>query len=246
MCWNANVSLNTFLFSGFVLLLIMYNNAFTQYKIQIMNNKWIYLFFASFIIIQLIEFFIWRNLDNKYNNVFSIIASLVILSQPVVSLMIITNLPLRNLLLSIYLSISIPYSIYTFSTNHIHSTVSKSGHLTWDFLNDYLEVSVHSTPVRNLLRFVSSSDSSTRNQEARLKLPILQTIWICFFLFSFLYEKIWVGIVFGLITLIIACVNYLNDNSVPSMWCWSVNSFMILFAFYLLILMPFFEKMQLC
>ena len=232
MCWNENVSLNTFLFSGVVLLLILYNNTFTQYKIQIMHNKWIYLFFASFIIIQLIEFFIWRNLNNKYNNVFSIIASLVLISQPIVSLMILTNLPLRNLLLSIYLLLSIPYSIYKFSTKHIHATVSKSGHLKWDFLNDDFDVSVYLNPIRN--------------QEAHLKLPIVQTIWIFFFLFSFLYEKIWFGIGFGLVTLFIAYANYLNDNSVPSMWCWSVNSIMILFAIYLLILMPFFEKMQLC
>lgn len=34
MCWNENVSLNTFLFSSFVLLLIFYNNTYTQYKIK--------------------------------------------------------------------------------------------------------------------------------------------------------------------------------------------------------------------
>jgi hypothetical protein len=58
MCWNASVSLNTFLFSIFILLLIVYNNSFTQYKIQDLNNIWIYLFLASFIFMQLIEFFI--------------------------------------------------------------------------------------------------------------------------------------------------------------------------------------------
>ena len=49
MCWNENVSLNTFLFSSFVLLLIMYNNAFTQYKINELNNVYIYIYCISHI-----------------------------------------------------------------------------------------------------------------------------------------------------------------------------------------------------
>ena len=69
MCWNENVSLNTFLFSGFILALIIYNNSFTKYKIQELNNKWVYFFIASFVFMQLIEFFIWRNIDNKFSNI---------------------------------------------------------------------------------------------------------------------------------------------------------------------------------
>lgn len=38
MCWNEHVSLNTFLFSSFVLALIVYNNSYTKYKIQELNN----------------------------------------------------------------------------------------------------------------------------------------------------------------------------------------------------------------
>ena len=54
MCWNSQVSLNTFLFSTFVLLLVMYNNYYTQYKIKGMENIWVYVFFMSFITMQLI------------------------------------------------------------------------------------------------------------------------------------------------------------------------------------------------
>ena len=53
MCWNKDVSLNTFLFSGFVLCLIIYNNKYTQYKIDELNNIYSYIFFASIIIIQI-------------------------------------------------------------------------------------------------------------------------------------------------------------------------------------------------
>jgi len=92
MCWNESVSLNTFMFSSFILLLIIYNNLFTQYKIQELNNIWVYLFLASFIFMQLIEFFIWRNINNKfYNKLFSIIATLLLIIQPIMSIMILTN-----------------------------------------------------------------------------------------------------------------------------------------------------------
>ncbi len=136
MCWNADVSLNTFLFSGFVLLLIMYNNQYTKYKIQEFNNKWMYVFIASFISIQLIEYFIWKNINNPYyNNIFSICIILLLLFQPVVSLMLLSNIQLRNKLLMLYLFLSIPYSIYKISTIHLSSVISKNGHLRWNFEN---------------------------------------------------------------------------------------------------------------
>ena len=134
MCWNASVSLNTFLFSSFILLLIIYNNSFTQYKIQELNNIWIYLFLASFIFMQLIEFFIWNNINNKfYNNVFSIMTTLLIFIQPVFSIMIIRNMQMRNILLILYFSFAIPFSIYKYLAKNIHSDVSKNGHLIWYF-----------------------------------------------------------------------------------------------------------------
>ena len=97
MCWNASVSLNTFLFSSFILGLIIYNNLFTKYKIQHLNNIWAYLFLSSFILMQLIEFFIWKNINNKfYNNIFSICATLLLIIQPIISIMIITNIKITR------------------------------------------------------------------------------------------------------------------------------------------------------
>lgn len=134
MCWNAEVSLNTFLFSSFVLGLVMYNNLYTQYKIPELNNVWIYVFFASFIIMQLFEFFIWRNINNKfYNHIFSVAATLLLLFQPIASLMILSNITIRNTLLIIYISFTILYSIYKFNTKNIHTTISKKTHLHWHF-----------------------------------------------------------------------------------------------------------------
>jgi len=132
MYWNSEVSLNTFIFSIFVLLLIIYNNAYTQYKIHELNNKWTYAFMASFIFMQLIEFFIWRNLNNKYNKVFTSMAICLLMLQPIFSLMMIKEIKLRNILISIYTIIALPYSIYKYSNMNIRSTVTKSGHLRWN------------------------------------------------------------------------------------------------------------------
>ena len=136
MCWNEHVSLNTFLFSSFVLLLILYNNTYTQYKITDFNDVWHYIFYISFISMQLIEFFIWRNIDNKfYNHIFSTMAAVLIFIQPIISLMLLPNISLRNNLLSAYSVLFIPYFIYKFITNNMKSEISNKGHLVWLFFD---------------------------------------------------------------------------------------------------------------
>ena len=209
MCWNKEVSLNTFVFSTFMLFFIIYNNIFTKYKILEIHNLWVYLFFISFIIMQLIEYFIWVNIHNKiYNNIFSIVASLLLIIQPLVSLMILTNIEIRNLLLFSYLLLVIPYSIYKYSNSHVHSEVSKKGHLQWVFLNGNI---------------------------------FIWLIWLFFFFFSLVYEKKWTLLFFAIIIIFIATMNYTNDNTIGSIWCWGVNSIMIYYAIYILLILPFIE-----
>lgn len=136
MCWNETVSLNTFLFSSFVLFLIFYNNTYTQYKIKNFSSVWVYFFFISFISMQLIEFFIWRNInDTFYNYIFSTMAALLIFLQPVISLMLLPDISLRNNLLVTYSIFFIPYFIYKFITNNMKSQISNKGHLVWLFFD---------------------------------------------------------------------------------------------------------------
>lgn len=214
MCWNANVSLNTFLFSSFMLGLIMYNNYYTQYKIAEFRNIWCYLFCMSFIFMQLIEFFIWKNLDNTFlNTVFSSAAVILLSLQPVVSLMLLSNIKLRNILVGIYIFLAIPFLMYTFGTKNVFSKKSKNGHLRW----------------------VSFEG---------MHIPFL--VYLFFFLFSFMYEKQYFGIIFGMVTLFISYINYNHNRTMGSMWCWIVNSVMVYYAFYLLIYLPFSEKKKLC
>jgi hypothetical protein len=62
--FNEHVSLNTFLFSGFILALIIYNNAFTKYKIQELNDKWVYLLTHS--AMDRFKLYILVHIPNKY------------------------------------------------------------------------------------------------------------------------------------------------------------------------------------
>jgi len=213
MCWNQEVSLNTFLFSMFVLLLIIYNNKYTQYKIKELNHFWIYAFLFSFILMQLIEYFIWRNYNNKfYNCLFTWCVLLLLLWQPICSMMIISNTFLRNRLLLLYLILAIPFLIYKLIFKaKLHSLIEKNGHLSWHIFDTNI---------------------------------VIISIWLFFFLFSLFYEKFWFGFLFGIVTFFITYYNYYFENTGESMWCWVVNSVFIYYAAYLLLFLPYLEKMQ--
>jgi hypothetical protein len=95
----------------------------------------------SFIIIQLIEYFIWKNIKNPYyNSFYTKIAGFIFLLQPVISLMILKDKPLRNILLSFYLIVAIPYCIYKLFTKKIHSTVSPLGHIQFHLFADTISI----------------------------------------------------------------------------------------------------------
>jgi hypothetical protein len=211
MCWNKEVSLNTFLFSSFVLGLIMYNNAYTQYKIDDFNNIYVCIFFVSFISIQLVEYFIWVNVNNPfYNNIFTSLAALLLLSQPIASSMLINSEIVRKRILYIYLLFIILTSFYKLNIKKINSSVSKLGHLQWNeiFINNNLAFTF---------------------------------IWTFFFLFPLFYEKYNFSLIFGLLTFMITMYKFYKDKTFGSMWCWVVNSIMIYHAVYLLIYLPFFN-----
>jgi len=132
MCWNAEVSLNTFLFSIFVLILVYYNNEYTKYKIPIFENKWLYVVLVLAYSMQLIEHFLWKNIKNKYNSVLTIAVCILLFFQPLASLMLLTNYGLKNILIIIYLLFGVPYMLYTILNKKFRSTVSPGGNLKWN------------------------------------------------------------------------------------------------------------------
>ena len=213
MCWNQYVSLNTFMFSIFVLLLIAYNNKYTQYKTPLFNNKFVYFFFLSFITMQLIEFFIWRNIDNKkLNNLFSTLGALLLLIQPIASLLMLKDESLKYKLITLYSIVAVPFFIYQNYDHEMTTVVSKYGHLAWKW-NDLFGYNL-----------------------------IIYLLWFTALYFSLIVNKNYEPLIYVTILLAISYYSFLQDGSEGSLWCWSINSLMIYYAFNLLIWLPFKER----
>lgn len=133
MCWNEHVSLNTFLFSTFVLALIIYNNLYTPYKIKEIHSLAAYLFLFSIILMQLVEFFLWRNLNTNYNIILSGLGLCLLLLQPVFSLSLVQSVDLREWLTVVYI-----FWILTLGNLRVEKTVvDTTGHLRWGVFKDF-------------------------------------------------------------------------------------------------------------
>ena len=213
MCWNQHVSLNTFIFSMFVLLLIAYNNAYTQYKIPEFNNIVIYLFFVSFISMQLIEFFIWRNINDKtLNKLFSILGMLLVTVQPIFSLMTLKDETLKYKLLTVYIIFAALFTTYKITNFEIITTISKHGHLKWEWFNF-----------------------------SKYENVIVYGLWLLSLIYAPIMYKQYKIIFYALLLFAISIYSFHKEGSDGSLWCWAINTIMFYYAFRLLFWMPFNE-----
>jgi len=133
MCWNEHVSLNTFLFSSFVLGLVLYNNLYTPYKIKEIHSLAAYAFLCSILFMQLVEFFLWRNLDNENNIRLSYLGLGLLVLQPSFGLSLIREVDLREWLVVVYV-------FWTLALGRLSvekTEVGKNGHLEWGFFKGY-------------------------------------------------------------------------------------------------------------
>ena len=127
MCWNASVSLNTYIFGLFASLFSYYNG---------FGNILSVIFYQSFIIMQLIEYFIWTKTFS--NKLLSQIALFVILCQPIFNIIKIETYPkaIPYLLAAYLIFIIILYTlIIPIDTINFSTVSSKNGHLSWKWLN---------------------------------------------------------------------------------------------------------------
>jgi hypothetical protein len=126
MCWNASVSLNTFVFSVFALLFSYFNG-----EAKIIGV----IFYLSFIIMQLIEYFVWSKTYS--NRLLSQIALLVIFFQPILNILNIEEkTELIPYLLLAYIIFALQYIIIKpFNTADFSMVPSKNGHLSWKWFN---------------------------------------------------------------------------------------------------------------
>lgn len=204
MCWNEHVSLNTFVFSTFVLLLIIYNDHHTPYKIFPGTSLYFYFFILSFASMQLIEYFLWKNInDKKKVQTISILGQLLVIIQPIASLLMLKNELLKWSMILLY---SIPAGLMFISSNKNYKTTVHNGHLKWNWM-----------PVSTLM----------------------YAIWVFFLLFSFVVNGYYHFILAALFLFAITYWSYYRVGTAGSLWCWSINFFMIYFAIQLLIILPF-------
>lgn len=123
MCWNASVSINTFLFSTFAVILAVGNNVLSPVQA---------LFYMSFISMQFIEYLIWSKTFSNRN--LSMISLLLIVSQPIFSLLCIKD---KNLLFPLLIgySLFVVYILSRWNTIDFRTIKSSNGHLSWKWLD---------------------------------------------------------------------------------------------------------------
>lgn len=215
MCWNKEISLNTFIASIGVLALIYYNNKYTQYKIGSFDKSiFRYLFFISFISIQLVEYFLWKYLNNpKMNRLISIICMMIIFLQPIFLILGFTEGVQKKVMFIGYLVFIFIYFSYRFFINPVKISSSKAanGHLSWDWIK-------------------------MRGWEI-----LFIIIWLGFFIVALTGRDNLYGGLLASVLLLWSIYLYYKTNTWGSLWCWIANIAMIFLLFNLLIILPFKE-----
>ena len=123
MCWNADVSLKTY-------LLGMALAALTKYRGSVDNATWAFL--VLFTHMQLVEYFLWKNMDNPQQlELWSKIGSIVIVSQPLFLMNMMKDSKLKLQLMAVYLAVVVGW--FALKTKRFETRVGANGHLVWDW-----------------------------------------------------------------------------------------------------------------
>jgi hypothetical protein len=125
MCWNAKVSLNTYIFGLFACIFAYFNN-----KLEITTL----LFIQTWMSMQLIEYFIWSKTFS--NKLLSQIAFILIVLQPIFGILSISNNDIiKYVSLFGYLCfVTIVMIFKSWNKIDFSSTPSANGHLAWNWL----------------------------------------------------------------------------------------------------------------
>lgn len=193
MCWSARVSLNTYIVALFGTIFALANGVSPQ----------LVLFMHWFSLIQLVEFFIWRNINNEYwNFVFSTIGIGVIFVEPLLSMSFMSPGLARNLLAAAYILFCLVLVLPQIPWRP-HSIKAANGHLKW--------------------KWMPFTNSYTTK--------MILLIWSVFFLIPLVYAKMWQALMLGSLILLISTAAYMRGGTIASMWCWLANfAWLILIA----------------
>lgn len=212
MCWNADISLNTFLFGLFALLFVFFTQTFSKYKIALFSNPFIYVFLLEVISVQFVEFLLWRNLNNKrVNGALSYLCSWLVGIQPPTLALLIEEPTPRNTLLVLYGILVLVYYGFRQQMNpsQFHTTVAKNGHLKWNWLN------LNGYENTFLFAFL-----------AFYLLPMI-----------FIRNNLLTSVI--VVTMAVSLYFYYTAGSFGSMWCWMSNVGFLLLLVYILLVLPF-------
>lgn len=128
MCWNASVSFNTYFLSLFASCLALLNG--------IIN--WHYLvFFQSFMLMQLLEFFTWTYMKHKQiNQILSVLGLTLILLQPLAAIVLLVTSKYKSLVPFLCGFYVLGVLIVMFQTKFDYRmTKASNGHLLWHWLS---------------------------------------------------------------------------------------------------------------
>lgn len=134
MCWNADISFNTFLFSIFALLFIYITNTYTRYKSPAFDNHLSYLYVLSISSMQLLEYFIWKHLHNKkINTHLSILGLCLLWLQIFLGILLMEK---WNHVLCFFIVYTFAFLVYKsiYSPFQFKTVVAENGHLSWEWL----------------------------------------------------------------------------------------------------------------
>ena len=122
MCWSAEVSLNTFIFSLFGTMFALANGTIS------VNSA---LFIMSFASMQLVEYFAWSDLKNT--EAASKFGLALILLQPLLAINAFYTGPYKTQILVGYVIATV--LMVTTRTFQFRMHPAQNGHLMWDFLH---------------------------------------------------------------------------------------------------------------
>jgi len=127
MCWNAEVSLNTFIFGMISMIIVIIFNKIS-YKII--------LFTLTLSLIQLLEYYTWKNIDN-----IDIIYNLSIIGYLIISIQLINlnygflNNKDKLVALIILIILLIYIFIYNYQNNKFNMEIGENKHLIWNWID---------------------------------------------------------------------------------------------------------------
>ncbi len=125
MCWNAEVSLQTFFFASVSFIIGLFFK-FPLHKL---------IFFLYFSSVQLYEHFVWKNLKNKnINQSLSKFGYWLISLIPAFALLLISNQKLRIISISLYISFILLFTLYQYPQLRFFVDQGKNGHLRYNFI----------------------------------------------------------------------------------------------------------------